>query len=96
MRQKKLRFNKMMNLGGKNYRAENITECNPSYRGPVVAIELFFIPKGHGWTVIRMDADNNQVGGGFYHWRKASALHDANFLAQNADALNDEGSGGLG
>ena len=43
MRQKKLRFEKMLELGGKNYRAENIKEVNPTYEGPVVAIELFYM-----------------------------------------------------
>ena len=77
-----LKFKQMKELGGKNYRAENIKEVNPAYDGPVVAIELFFIRRerytaqsGHGWTVIQMDANGDQVGGARYHC--FSLKHDA-------------------
>jgi hypothetical protein len=103
---KKLKWSRMEELGWKNYRAENIHDVNPGYAGPVVALELFFVPKGfvfdsrgrparHGWTVIRIDANDHQVGGGFYHWRKAQAVRDANAIALDTRALNDTQSGGL-
>lgn len=96
----KLKFKKMPELGGKNYRAENIKEVNPTYEGPVVAIELFYMSaasvgsRSVGWTVIRLDAEGDQVGGGWYHWRKYDAVYDANMSARHTDALNDRDSGG--
>ena len=46
MRQKKLRFERMLQVDRplvKNYRAKNIKEVNPTYEGPVVAIDLFYM-----------------------------------------------------
>jgi hypothetical protein len=98
---KKLKWSRMEELGWKNYRAENIHDVNPGYAGPVVALELFYMTAEQvgagswGWTVIRVDANGHQVGGGWYHCFKAQAVRDANAIALDAHTLNDTQSGGL-
>ena len=81
---KTLHWKKMHSLGGKNYRAENIKECSPWYNGPVVALELFYMSKAKvgslswGWTVIRVDAEGNQIGDSWFSCYKDEAIRSAN------------------
>jgi len=92
----KLKFTHMKELGGKNYRAENIKEVNPNYEGPVVAIELFYMTAAKvgslswGWTVMRVDANGDQVGGCWYHCFKDDAIRNANTSVIRTDYLNDQ------
>lgn len=96
----KLKFKPMPELGGKNYRAENIKEVNPNYEGPVVAIELFYMTAAKvgshswGWTVMRVDKNGDQVGGGWHHCWKYDAVFDANKTVMYTEYMNDRNSGG--
>ena len=93
-RRMKLKFKKMPELGGKNYRAENIKEVNPTYEGPVVAIELFYMtaakvgPHSWGWTVMRLDAEGNEYGEAEHSCHKFDALWNANNMAEDTLLLN--------
>tara|TARA_R110000824_G_scaffold2652_2_gene12282 strand:+ start:723 stop:1031 length:309 start_codon:yes stop_codon:yes gene_type:complete len=90
----RLKFKPMPELGGKNYRAENIKEVNPEYDGPVVAIELFYMtaakvgPHSWGWTVMRVDANGNEYGQAGHSCHKFDALRTANSIVRDAHLLN--------
>ena len=96
---KKLRFEKMLELGGKNYRAENIKEVNPTCEGPVVAIELFYMTAANaslpifgshswGWTVMRLDTEGCEYGEADHYCQKFDAVERANNMAQDTHLLN--------
>ena len=91
-----LNFEQMEELGGKNYRAENITECNPAYNGPVVAIELFYLTAAKvgagswGWSVMRVDANGNEYGQAEHTCHKEDALRIANSIVRDAYLLDHD------
>jgi hypothetical protein len=73
----------------RTYRATNLADVNPTYTGIVKSIEVFWVSRNTGWSVIRNDENNYEVGNGECWYRKSEVIATANaWVLLGASALD--------
>ena len=73
----------------RTYRATNITDVNPNYFGIVKSIEIFWVRRNAGWSVIRNDENDCEVGNGECWYRKSEVIATAEAWVRLGESTMD-------